>query len=535
MSDLIHLDPQPVEVRDLEKRLVAGRIIPYGEQILVRGKPESFTQGALAAIESQKTKLFDHHSRGVGKIKSLEERQDGAYAEFYVSKTARGDELLELAKDGVLSFSPGFIPGSQTREGVHTRIQAMPEVSLVSMPAYQSAEVLSVREKEGQVPDVEVEEKVEAPPVVDLAPLETRMEGLETQFEKLHTSITAPPPAAQGHNITPFRWFVAQVKSQVNRDDSYQERFMEDWETAKPQILETRAALADVTGDFPGVPGTQVDASGLIAEEYLASQLVNVLDTRRPLLRSLGSFPMPRSGVIRIPVVTQHTLVDARGAQKADIPTRELIVNDLLFEAAWFAGGVDVSLELIRMAEIPVLNLIWNDLLGQYAIATEDAVADVFDAAVTAGGFTFGGTALATNTYAAFVTAVATAALVVRTNTGEPATHLFVTDAQWIALIAMVDADGRRILATDGPSNSDAQAAINAEAFTLPGGIIVQHVPGIARAYLTNQAAYKVADGGVERVESINVQKMGHDIGLLGRILQFARIPSGVYVFGASA
>lgn len=543
MSELIHLEAQPVEVRDLEQRLVAGRIIPYGEQIMVRGKPESFTQGALAGVDTQRTKLFDHHTRGVGKLTQLEERADGAYAEFRVSRTARGDELLELANDGVLSFSPGFIPGSQTRDGVHTQIRAMPEVSLVSMPAYSMAEVLSVREKEGPVPDDVVTETQEASPVVDLAPLEQRMDSLQTGLEKLQATVDIPPPVST-RGISPFRWFYAKFQESFNRKPEYLHRFYEDWEAEKPRILETRwgqeqleqrAALADVTGDFPGTPGAQTDATGLIAEEYLASLLVNVLDTRRPLLRNLGSFQMPRSGVIRFPVVTQHTLVDARGAQKADIPTRELIVNDLLFEATWFAGGVDVSLELIKMAEIPVLNLIWNDLLGQYAIATEDAVVDALDAAVTAGGWVFTNAVLDTSSYAAFVTQVATQALVVRTNTGAPATRLFVTDAQWVALIAMVDASDRRQFAVDGPSNSDGQVALNAESFTLPGGIVVQHVPGLASAVLTNQEAYLVADGGVDRVESINVQKMGHDIGLLGRIMQVPRIPSGVVIFRTSA
>ena len=541
MSELFYLEPQALEVRDLEKREVVGRIVPYGEQIMVRGKPESFAPGSLEDVNFDAVKLLMHHDqkRPVGRLTATEERADGRYGVFRLSKTNAGNDALEEANDGLLSFSPGFIPGTQTREGVHTRIQAMPEVSLVTFPAYQGAQVLSVRESEKAMSDtdvIEVEGTVEQfAPVVDLKPIETRMDGFQTTLEKLQSSLEAPAPAAQGHKITPLRWFHAQIQAQQNRDGSYLDRFYQDFEEAKPQILETRAALADVTGDFPGTPGAQTDATGLIAEEYVASLLVNVLDTRRPLLRNLGSFQMPRSGVIRMPVVTQHTLVDARGAQKADIPTREFIVNDLLFEAAWFAGGVDVSLELIKMAEISVLDLIWNDLLGQYAIATEDAVADFFDAAVTATGFTFTGTALATATYAAFVSAVATQALVVRNNTGLPATRLFVTDAQWIALLAMVDADGRRILATDGPSNADAQANINAESFTLPGGIVVQHVPGIARAYLTNDAAFLVADGGVERVESINVQKMGHDIGLLGRIMLVPRIPSGVVVYGASA
>lgn len=534
-EQLIHLDAQPVEVRDLEKRIISGRIIPYGETILIRGKPESFTQGALADIDVKNVKLFDHHERAVGKAVQLEERSDGGYAEFYVSKTARGDDLLELANDGALSFSPGFLPGSQTREGVHTRLKSMPEVSLVSLPAYQGAQVLAVRESESAM-----SETIEAPEVekleasVDLSPLERRMESIEEGLTKLETSVSAPAPQIQKYNLSPLRWFHAQVQETVNRNSEFVEKLEADFQSALPEILETRA-LDDVTGYYPQATPS-IDASGLVLEEFIGSQLVNVLDTRRPLFRNQGSFPMPKSGAARIPIITQHTEVALRTVQKSQIATRPIIVDSALHEAQWIAGGVDVALELIRTADLSVLDLIWNDLVGQFAIVSETTITDVWDAAVTATpGFQFTGVALATGTYAAFVSAVVNAALLVRTATGAPATNLFVTSAQWALLLSMVDADGRRILATDGPSNADASAGFNAEAFTLPGGIVVTHVPGIARAYLSNGEAYRVADGGVERVEAVNVAQMGVDIGLLGRVMLVPRIDDGVVVFGISA
>lgn len=535
-DELIHLEPQPVEVRDLEKREITGRVIPYGEQILVRGRPESFTIGVLGDITAAKVKLFDHHDRAVGKAIALEEREDGAYASFYVSKTARGNELLELASDGVLSFSPGFVPGTQTRDGVHTRIKSMPEVSLVSMPAYSGAQVLAVREQENPAMSVsEPTEYTEPAPVadpVDLSPLETRMDSLTTQLDKLQTTVEAPRPAASAHKITPLRWFHAVVQEQFNKTTEYRERLEEDFQAALPQILETRA-LDNVVGTYPqATPST--DASGLVLEEFVGSQLVNVLDTRRPLFASMGSFPMPRSGVARIPIVTQHTEVAARGVQKTEVPSRSLIVDSALHEAIWYAGAVDIAIELIRTSEIGVLDLVWNDLLGQYAIATEGALADLFDAAVTAGGFTFTGAALPTATYAAFAEAVATAAITVRTNTGAPATRLAVTAAQWIDLVAMIDGNDRRMFAAN-PSNSDGTLGFTAESFGLPGGITVFYAPGIARAYLYNEDAFKVADGGPERVEALNVALMGHDLGLLGRVMLVPRIPSGVQVFGVSA
>lgn len=538
MSELVQLDPQgpDLEIRDIDQREVWGRIIPYGEQILIRGKPESFTHGALADVDITKVKLLDHHRRAIGKGLALEERADGAYAGFRISKTAAGDEMLELANDGVIdSFSPGFVPGVQTPAGVHTRLSSLPEVSLVTFPAYAGAKVLSVREQESEMPETTpiAGDAVElVPATVDLGPLETRMDTFAAQLDRLQTTVEAPAVPVSAHKITPLRWFHATVQENFNKNGQYREALEADFQAALPAILETRA-LDNVVGTYPqAIPST--DASGLVLEEFIGGQLVNVLDTRRPLFSSMGSFPMPKSGVARIPIVTQHTEVAARGAQKSAVPSRSLIVDSKLFEAEWFAGAVDIALELIRTAELPVLEMVWNDLLGQYAIATEDGIADLFDAAVTAGGFTFTGTALPTTTYAAFAEAVATAAITVRTNSGAPATKLAVTAAQWVDLVAMVDANDRRQFA-GSPSNSDGTINLNAESFTLPGGIDVFYAPGIARAYLYNGESFRVADGGPERVEALNVELMGHDLGLLGRVMLVPRIPAGVVVFGVSA
>src|SRR5690606_13601380 len=103
-EDLLRFDePIDLEVRDLERREIAGRVIPFGEQIQIRGRPESFAPGVTSGIDITKTKLLLHHdpSKPVGRGVALEERADGAYAVFRVSKTQMGDEALELAKDGL--------------------------------------------------------------------------------------------------------------------------------------------------------------------------------------------------------------------------------------------------------------------------------------------------------------------------------------------------------------------------------------------------------------------------------------------------
>ena len=74
-------DLSPVEVRDHEQRTIAGSIVTYGQAVKIRGRREAFAPGALAAVDPAKVKLLDHHGKPFGRMTTLEERPDGAYAE----------------------------------------------------------------------------------------------------------------------------------------------------------------------------------------------------------------------------------------------------------------------------------------------------------------------------------------------------------------------------------------------------------------------------------------------------------------------
>lgn len=543
MPDTVSFPNEPIlgsiEVRDVELREVVGRFVNYGQTILVRGKPESFARGAFAGVDAAKVKLFSQHSheagrQPIGKMVELEERDDGAYGKFKIAKTAAGDEMLALVTEGVIdSFSIGFIPGNQSASGVHTRVKALPEVSLVSFPAYAGTQVISVRDKnstEEQMPDTDV---VDAPVAVDLEPLETRISDLSNQIERLQSAVDAPPVNGTARGIRPVEWFAAELDVAFNNRFERREKVEEKWnayKTSSPDslhdLLETRA-LSDITGTLGGGAN---DLSALVLEEFIASQLVDVLDTRRPLFRRLGSFPLPRSGSARIPVVTQHSLVTERPTQKAAAGSRTIKMTSAPFEAIWYSGALDVSLELIRTAELPILNFVFNDLLGQYAIVTEAAVVTYFNSAASHASV---GAVLDTTSYADFVLQLATEAIEVRKSSGVAATALAVTEAQWPVILSMMDLDGRRVLATNSPSNADGSAGLQAESFNL-AGIDVFYVPDLDHAVLFNQEAIKAADGGPEQVGPVtNVELMGQDVGVLGRTMIVPRIPGAIRAFVA--
>jgi HK97 family phage prohead protease len=118
---------------------------------------ETFQRGALAGTDPARIPLTALHPRDagtlpIGKTIEIDDRQDAAWGAWYVSKTAVGDEVLELARDGVpLGLSIGFaeVPGGSRWSADQQRVirtrAALDHVAVVRVPAYAGAGVVGVR------------------------------------------------------------------------------------------------------------------------------------------------------------------------------------------------------------------------------------------------------------------------------------------------------------------------------------------------------------------------------------------------------
>ena len=101
-------------------------------------------------------------------------------------------------------------------------------------------------------------------------------------------------------------------------------------------------------------------------------EVVSYVDSMRYLIPRVGSLAFPATGhSLSVPNISQHTLVAARGAEKSEIPSAALTTDSETYSAAWFAGGVDVSLEVIWQSDPSVWSLVVEDLMEQYAVATD--------------------------------------------------------------------------------------------------------------------------------------------------------------------
>jgi uncharacterized protein len=154
--------PSGLQLRDDgDGRTLVGPVVPWGitARVLDRGRlvEETFERGALHGTDPARVPLTATHPRDAGTLPigvtvELEERDDAAWGAWRVSKTALGDEVLELARDGVpLGLSVGFaeVAGgsrwSPDRRRVVRIRAALDHVAVVRVPAYQGAGVVGVR------------------------------------------------------------------------------------------------------------------------------------------------------------------------------------------------------------------------------------------------------------------------------------------------------------------------------------------------------------------------------------------------------
>jgi HK97 family phage prohead protease len=158
-APLVRFAPDIELVRGGDGRTVRGIIVPWDTAATVDDGEgpyvEAFAPGAfdryISEVGVERVKFLRHHKRNedpIGRATLLRNDKAGQYAELYVSKTAAGDDVLELVRDGVLdAFSIGFRPGDfLPLDGVTYRTSAaLDETSIVTFPAYADARVAGVR------------------------------------------------------------------------------------------------------------------------------------------------------------------------------------------------------------------------------------------------------------------------------------------------------------------------------------------------------------------------------------------------------
>ncbi len=349
-------DEPRIEVRDRGERIIRMRIVPWEKPVISRAGPEVVMRGAFDGVDPSSVVLrLEHENPPAGRGLSYSNEPDGAYMEFRASKTQRGDDILTLAEDGITKgVSVGYEDapdgiqhyrsGGKSLRVVHKG--TLREVSTTWRPTWKEAEVLSVRTEGEPTMADPVADATPAPaptPAIDITPLTAALEKMaggqaalaakmDELEERSRQQIVIPSHPTEEKKVGHGQWMEVVIKMLSG------ERVPE---------MQLRALDEIITTDNIGV-----------VPDAVLSEIVGVIDTRRPFLASTRRLELPSSGMsITVPVIDVRPETGVQAEEKDDIASNQTEITTDSFDAVTIAGGGDLSLQLLKRSSPAFLGL----------------------------------------------------------------------------------------------------------------------------------------------------------------------------------
>ena len=445
---MIRLTPTQITVdaaaaEGLPSRSISGVAVTYDETATVNdGTKVRFLQGSLP-VTGRDPKLFMQHDSNqiVGKVVERVDTPQGMMFTAKISATRLGDEALTLANDGVIdAVSVGVTPTkfSYDEEGVMIVESATwQELSLVSEGAFSGAVITEVAasapdEVAEGIPETELTSAIQSEQdttkdndMTDKTD-NTVVEAAQATTEKLWAQ-----PARKFNLPTPGEYFAAMHIGGTTFENV--SRATNEFVKSKQSALQ--AAAGDIaTTDTPGL--LPVPVLGPVFQD---------LNFIRPVVNAVGARAMPNNGASKTfvrPTITTHTSVAAQSSEFAASSATTMVIASNSVTKTTLAGQVTLSIQDVDFTDPASLNIILNDLVGQYMLASDNVAADAITAGATASGATW--TVSSTDPSSLF-NALYTASYNILTNTNFLPDHCFVDPNVWLYLGKQLDGDKRPV------------------------------------------------------------------------------------------
>ncbi|MGL4265860.1 MAG: HK97 family phage prohead protease, partial [Weissella cibaria] len=418
---------------------ISGVAVTYDETATVNdGTKVRFLQGSLP-VTGRDPKLYMQHDSNqiVGKVVERVDTPQGMMFTAKISATRLGDEALTLANDGVIdAVSVGVTPTkfSYDEEGVMIVEAAnWSELSLVSEGAFSGAVITEVA---ASAPDKVAEGIHETEPQTDVI-----SEQEQTKDTDMTDKIETPVVEAAQATVDKL-W--AQPKQEFRMPSAGEylaamhiggDTFAKVNQAFQSANRKNQSALQAAAGDV-----LTTDTPGLLPVPVLGT-LFQDLNFVRPVVSALGARAMPNtpSKTFIRPTITTHTSAATQTEGSAASATTMVIASNVVTKTT-VAGQVTLSVQDMDFTDPAAMNLILNDLAGEYLIATDNIAADNMVAGKTASGSTWTVTA---DNPTSLVNSLFDAAREIAEDSNYFPTHLFVSPDVWEKLGSQLDGSKR--------------------------------------------------------------------------------------------
>ncbi len=439
-----------------ERRMISGKIAPYGEVGYTSAGKVVFAEGSITAPETSKVKLLMAHDNSavVGRMQSMTSAKDGLYASFKVSASSRGSDAILLAQEQLmdgLSVGVEVTASEPKKDYLLVTAATLREVSLVESAAFASAAVQKIAAAAEDMPieaattkvttthivttETETENQPESEAAVTTAPDQSAPEAVDA------TEQAAPTVEAARKIILPSALNSQRVRHDITSMGAYTSR-------------KVQAALGDEESRLFVTAADDFSSAGLgfNPTNYLQSIVSTQGNFGRPAMECVDRQAAPASGLtINRPKFTTYptTTVESEGGA---VSNTDAVSEYLTCTMQKYSGMQTLSIELTQYSDPGFMESVTNELVNNYLKVTDAAVV----AALTAGGTQ--ATAVAA-TSAGIISYISTEAPLAYTSSSYFAKNYLAGSSQWSLLLGATDSTGRPIYSAGNPMNNGGNAA----------------------------------------------------------------------------
>jgi HK97 family phage prohead protease len=417
-------------IGEAPKRTISGTAVPYNVPATVSdGTAVIFKPGSLP-VEGKAPRLFMYHdaSQPVGVVTERVDTEEGMMFSAKISATTLGNDALVMALDGTIDqVSVGVNPTKFSYDEEGTMIIESAdwmELSLVPIGAFgDAANITKVAASIHQEPEEVVLNE-------EVTPVEEKPEMSEVTAPAVEATIPTAPIFAQAKKEFKLPSAGEFMAAYHIGGDTFKNMNAAVAEHTASQRTALQAAAGDVlTTDTPGLLPVPV-----------LGPLVQDLNFLRPVVEAVGARAYPDNGQSKTfirPTITTHTSVASQSELAAASATTMVIASNSVSKTT-LAGQVTLSVQDIDFTSPSAMQLILNDLMGEYMIASDNKAADDLLTAANSSGVWDG-------TVADLLKSVYDAANDISSNRNWMPTHMFVSVDVWSQLGQLVDTTNRPI------------------------------------------------------------------------------------------
>ena len=499
-------------VADDERNIIVVQLAEYGD---VREVSDDGITRYRETFQSMKmadrVAAKDAHGGSIighADIQSFRDRPNPT-VDLHIADTTAGRDLMALVRNGTVdSVSVEFIPSDKDTEddGVVVRNDALVSaVAFAHRPAHQ-APILATREdntpqtKETNMADTAT------PDIAAEAVTRTDLDGIVDELKRELVAY-APATVANPHSdFLKFRSFGEFSQSVANGDTDSK--------------LLTRALFDQVTGANPG----------LIPQGWV-SQVFGIIDRGRRTVTAFGATGLPGSGMdINWPYFDGDltAIVATQATQKTAVNSVAVSIKKGSANIATYAGGSDISYQLIRRSDPSYLDSYMRIMALAYAAET-DAAANAQALAAATEGPAWNP---ASDDADALRAALFESSIAVENATGQPASFAVVASDVFLAIGSLADLWPTMYGTSNVAGTADA-ASLNVTVSGLP----ILHDPYAAAGsfIVSNSAAGAWAEEGPMTVSAEDVELLGQNVAVWGMGVFTPYLPAGIIEIPATA